>query len=64
MFEISESIDQLDWFLLPQEIRKILPIILLSVQQRVEIKCFGSIACSRDSFKKVRLTLIEFRTSK
>lgn len=64
MFEINESIDQLDWFLFPHGIQKMLPIILLAVQQPVEIKCFGSIACSRDSFKNVRLALNELRTGK
>lgn len=53
MVEINDCIDQFNWYLFSLEIRKILPMILLSVQQPVEIRFFGSIACNRDSFKKV-----------
>lgn len=57
--EISESIAQFNWYLFPFEVRKILPIILLGVQQPVEIRFFGSVACTRDSFEKVRLAVMK-----
>lgn len=58
--EIDDCIDQFNWYLFPLEIRQMLPIILISVQQPVEIRFFGSVACNRDSFKKVRLAMLKF----
>lgn len=47
MSEINDSINQFYWYLFPMKVQKMLPIILLSVQQPVEIQCFGSITCTR-----------------
>lgn len=54
--EINNKIDQFDWHLFPVEIQRILPIIMIQTQQSAEVLCFGSIACNRETFKKVRLT--------
>lgn len=51
---INDSIDQFDWHSFPVEIQKILPTVLIGVQQPIEIRCFGSIACTRETFKQVR----------
>lgn len=52
---IVELSTQLDWYLFPLEIKQILPMALVNVQQPIEFACFGSrISCSRESFKKVR----------
>lgn len=53
MMEIDHFINQFEWYLFPIEIQKLLPIIIHSVQQPIEVKCFGSIALIRDTFKKV-----------
>lgn len=50
---ISFDIEQLDWYLLPAKVVKSLPIILINVQEPVVIKCFGSIPCARETYKKV-----------
>lgn len=59
--ELEFVMEQLDWYLFPIEIQRLLPIILISAQQSVTIQCFGSFATNRDTFKKVeqfvRLTL-------
>lgn len=60
MEEIKDSIGQFNWYLFPIEIRKVLPTILIGVQQPVEIRFFGSISCNRESFKKVSSSIIEF----
>lgn len=54
--ECGEIIDQFDWYRLPIEIQRILPIIINFAQQPVDIKCFGSAACDRDTFKFVIMT--------
>lgn len=51
--EINSSIDILDWYLFPINVQKIMPTLLIMAQQPVEIECFGSIVCDRDTFKRV-----------
>lgn len=51
--EMDDDIGQLDWYLCPAGIQRMLPIIMVNSQQPVIIKCFGSIACSRETFKEV-----------
>ena len=50
---INDLIDQFDWYLFPLEMKKILPFIMLNAQQSVDFECFGSLACNRETFKKV-----------
>lgn len=47
--------DQFNWYLLPIRIKRILPTILLYVQQPIEIQFFGSLSCSRELFKQVSI---------
>lgn len=54
--EIDCSITQFDWYLFPIEIKQVLPTIIANAQQPVLIECFGSITCTRDNFKSVRIT--------
>lgn len=56
--ECSEMIEQLDWYLFPAEIQRMLPIIINFAQQPIVFYCFGSAACSRDTFKKVRILAV------
>lgn len=51
--EIDDKIGQFDWYRFPNEIKKILTIILMETRQPVEFKCIGRISCSRETFKKV-----------
>lgn len=53
--KISYTIDEFDWHLFPYEIQKLLPTILIVTQKLVAQECFGSILCSRNTFKKVRI---------
>lgn len=50
--DIDKILIQSNWYLLPHEIQRILPIILIVVQTPVRLECFGSIPCSRETFKK------------
>lgn len=51
--EIDDEVDRLNWYLLPVEINRMLPAIMANVQRPVELACFASISCGRESFKKV-----------
>lgn len=59
MLKINDVTEQFNWYMLPAEIQKMFPIIFISVQQPVEIKCFGSIACTRDAFKNVSSAIMK-----
>lgn len=51
--ECNEMVDQFDWYLFPDDIQRMLPMILNFTQQTFELKCFGSAACNREMFKYV-----------
>lgn len=51
--EIGTDLDELDWYLFPIEIKRMLPRIIANAQQPVTLECFGSIACTREIFRKV-----------
>lgn len=50
---LDEALNELDWYSLPIEIKKILPTIMISTQETVALNCFGSILCGREVFKSV-----------
>lgn len=52
--ETNRSICKLNWYLLPIEKWKLLPIVIAGAHQPVSFTVFGSILCSREDFKMVR----------
>ena len=52
--DICNLINRFDWYLLPLEIQQLLPFIIANAQQSVDFPCFGSFACNRELFKKVK----------
>lgn len=50
--KIENEFKQFNWYLFPGKIKQILPLVMIMTQQPVVIKCFGSISCSRETFKK------------
>lgn len=46
---------EIDWYLLPIQIQRMLPIIMIYSQDTIEIRFFGNISCSRIQFQKVLL---------
>lgn len=52
--EVDDTNVQLDWYLFPSKIQRVLPIIIQSTQKAVVIKCFGNVLCARIQFQKVR----------
>lgn len=51
--ECSELVDQFAWYRFPKEVKRLLPLTLNFTQQPIELKCFGSVACSRETFETV-----------
>lgn len=55
--ECNEMVNQFDWYRFTMEIQRMLPTILNYTQQPVDIKCFGSATCDRETFKYVSTNL-------
>lgn len=51
---MEEKISEL--LIITLKIQKILPIVIQFTQQPIEVKCFGSVACDRETFKYVCIT--------
>lgn len=51
--QVDITIVQFEWYLFPNDIQRMLPIIIANAQQPVELECFGSIKCGREVFKNV-----------
>lgn len=55
--ELNDIFGQIKWYLFPMKIQRLLPLIVMSTQELVSIECFGSIACDRETSKKVINTI-------
>lgn len=58
--EVGDAIDELNWYMLPNELQKILPTILINAQQPATLECFGSISCARETFKGASIVVGSF----
>ena len=52
--DINDLINQFDWYSFPLKMQQMLPFILANAQQPVGFECFGSFACNRELFRKVK----------
>lgn len=51
--EIGNLMSNLDWYLFPIELKQIQLMAMIHAKQPVQIACFGSISCDRNTFRKV-----------
>lgn len=51
---VDGTVAEIDWYLYPIEIKRILPVIMITTQKDIYIELFGSITASRETFKRVR----------
>lgn len=51
--EVNDVVDQLDYYLFPNAMQKILPFIIMNTQRPVVVECFGKIKCNLETFKRV-----------
>lgn len=56
--DCNDMINQFEWYSFPATIQQMLPMTLNFIQQPVEIKCFGSITCDRETFKYVSVCVL------
>lgn len=52
--DLYETVCQLEWYLYPVEVQQIFVLLILYAQKPCEIPFFGSYACSREQFKRVK----------
>lgn len=52
--DIDTAILQLSWYRFPVELKKLLPILMSMSQKEIELRGMGSVACSRETFQRVR----------
>lgn len=56
--DFDAKLGQLQFYLFPHEIKKLLPFIMINAQQEVGFECFGSTMCNRETFQKVRMKIV------
>lgn len=44
---------EFNWYQFPSETQRMLPTVLIVLQDPVAIECFGSFSCNRECFKQV-----------
>lgn len=49
----ADVLEQFDWYSYSLDMQRLLLKVLLNVQKPVDMRCFGSIAANRETFKKV-----------
>lgn len=54
---IDFATDQYRWYLFPEQVKRMLPVILMNLQVPVELPIFGSFCCDRSAFKQVSMNL-------
>lgn len=50
---IAHVVDQFNWYEFPDVMLRLLPTIFINVNETVEFNCFGTMACNRDTFRRV-----------
>lgn len=51
--EINEVYDQFNWYLFPHKAQRVFTTPLMVAQKPVELCAFGTVSCSRITFKRV-----------
>lgn len=54
--ELNDSLNNLDWYLLPIEIQRMLPTAMIIFQSPVVVPVIGKFSCSRYVFDRVSAT--------
>lgn len=53
--EINRSLDRMKWYLFPVKIWHMLPIVIVAAQEPITFSVFGTVSCSREDLKTVRI---------
>lgn len=52
---LNSALFQLEWYLLPVELQRMLLIFMMGAQDAVLLRGYGNIECTRDAFKNVSI---------
>lgn len=61
--EVGGAFSQLDFYLLPIKIRRILPAVIIYMQEPMFVKFFGNLSATREQFKRVSVNLPDSKYS-
>lgn len=53
--QINDVYDQFAWYLLPFDVQHMLSTLIMIAQKPIELRVFGSISCTRITFRKVSI---------
>lgn len=53
--EIGDVTGQYHWYLFSQKVKRMLPMMLINLQEPIKVQVFGSLSCCRDAFKNVNI---------
>lgn len=51
--EIEHIFGEYRWYLFPDQVKQMLPMMLMNVQKPIQVQIFGSLSCCREAFKRV-----------
>lgn len=51
--DITERFEQLNWYIFPMKVQRIMPTAMINLNETVDIGCFGMMSGSRLQFQKV-----------
>lgn len=60
---ICDTLCSINWYLLPLNIQKTLPMVVFAAERFVYLKGFGSTSCTRETFKRVLSIFIQSTVS-
>lgn len=61
--EITDRFDQLNWYLFPLKVQRLLPTIMINMNEAIVIGCFGLMQGNRNQLKNVNPKLNLIKTS-
>lgn len=53
--DLTDKIFQLSWYMCPVKVQKYIPFMMLHGQKEIYFRSFGSLDCTLDTFKRVRI---------
>lgn len=55
--ETNDVLNQINFHLLPIDVQRLLPTVMIYAQEPLLVRFFGSLCLSREQFKKVNVTI-------
>lgn len=55
--DLNGKIFQISWYMCPLQVQKYIPFMMTHAQKEIYFKSFGSLDCTLDTFKRVRIQI-------